>query len=281
MSHMAPSSRKSIMLWSAKRGLFEPSVYESGGQYPREIAEVINALETTSVINVVRPEPHWRMLDVGAGGGRWSISLAGRVGSVTALEPSAIFDLLEARTAPLKNIVCYRKAFQEFESSTEFNLIIISGVLMYILEPAELEKFLEKAIGLTAEAGFLVLREPVARCGQCFTDTTYRSSSDKIELDNCKYWEIIRPEAGYESLCGRYGLKKICSFPSHAPFFYHANLPSASMTKLFRLCASKVICTRNLSLIDAYNRLFRGIYGRLRHLMNSRSMRIMIFTKMP
>ncbi|MEM5787158.1 MAG: class I SAM-dependent methyltransferase, partial [Syntrophobacteraceae bacterium] len=175
MTSLAPSSTKSIMLWSSKFSLFEPSIYESGGQYPEEIAEMINALETGSVASVVRPEPHWNMLDVGAGGGRWSISFSGRVGSVTALEPSAIFTILKERTEAFKNIVCHRKAFEEFAASSKFNLIIISGVLMYILEPLELEKILRKAVDLTENGGFLVLREPVARAERCFTDTSYRS----------------------------------------------------------------------------------------------------------
>ena len=91
---------KTDQIWSSRYAAFETSVYESGGAYPPTLSEVISKIETCSVIDIVRPQLFHTMLDIGAGGGRWTLELANRVASVTALEPSNLFELLKNFTVP-------------------------------------------------------------------------------------------------------------------------------------------------------------------------------------
>lgn len=74
---------------------FKRSEHEhQGSDYPTDVINFISRLEIESVVEHLDIQPHFTVLDIGAGGGRWTLTLAPKVASVTAVEPSDLFDLL-------------------------------------------------------------------------------------------------------------------------------------------------------------------------------------------
>jgi len=229
----------------------------------------------------VHPRPRHTMLDIGAGGGRCTLEFAHKVQSITAIEPSDLFYLLKQRTSRYPNVNCLRQSFESFDSSNLFDVVICSGVLVYLKNQEVADSFLAKATRCLRKGGHLILREPVARRVRYLLNWAY--TTDEIHFENtfrnCEYWEIIRPERHYVQICENSGATKIASFPSHAPFFYHITLPNHSHTVRLKNFLIKHVTLQNLTKINLYNKLLRRPYGLLRHLMNLRTMKIMIFKR--
>lgn len=272
---------KIIDFWSSKSETFESNLYSSGSSiYPSEFAEVISKIETCSVTEIVSPCKHHKVLDVGAGGGRWTLAFADITHSVVAMEPSRIYRFLKERCAKFRNVTCLNQSFEEFVPDTLFDLVIISGILTYIEDEEEVKKFVQKATRLVEKQGYLILRELVAKRTRYNFDWTFTDKIDHQMLENSEYWEVIRKENYYVKLCTALGMKKVVSFPSHVPFFFDFNLPSKTATNYIRNLAESVICMPNFKYIYYYNKFFRKPYGFFRYLMNLRSMKILIFQRL-
>jgi SAM-dependent methyltransferase len=272
---------KTDHLWSSRFSAFERSIHESGGSYPPQLSELISKIEISSILDIVNIDRNYKMLDIGAGGGRWTIELAERVSSVTALEPSDLFELLRARTSKYKNVKCQKQAFEDFILEERFDLVICSGVLVCLKDQELADNLLIKAIMALQKGGYFILREPVARRTKYLLNWVYTDDSFYFEkeFENCEYWEIIRPEHHYVRLCEREGAARLASFPSHAPFFYHINLRDPNITAQMRHILSRQFTLRSFNNIKLYNRLFRWPYGFLRYMLNLRTMKIMIFRR--
>lgn len=272
---------KTDQLWSSRYSAFKTSVYESGGAYPPHLSEVISKIELSSVIDIVQPKSSYTVLDIGAGGGRWTLELADKIQSITAIEPSDLFSILKQRTTQLPNVNCLNEPFETFVPEQLFHLVICSGVLVYLKDQEVADGFLMKALKCLRKGGYLILREPVARRMKYSLDWAFTDDDAYFEngFATCQYWEVIRPEQYYTGICIHAGAKKMASFPSHAPFFYHLNLPTHTHTEYLRNLILKHITLGNLKKIVYYNRLLRKPYGFLRYLMNLRTMKIMIFQR--
>lgn len=78
-----------------------------------------------------------RVLDIGAGTGRWSIYFAERNAQVTAVEPSAEMRAVLARKVQeknLDNLTVIDGGAQDFGSSQQYDVIIMSFVLNHVPE---------------------------------------------------------------------------------------------------------------------------------------------------
>jgi 2-polyprenyl-3-methyl-5-hydroxy-6-metoxy-1,4-benzoquinol methylase len=138
---------KTDHLWSSRFSAFERSIYEFGGSYPPQLSELIsNKIEISSILDRVDIKPDHRMLDIGAGGGRWILELADRAASVTALEPSDLYELLKNRNSHCKKVTCLKQAFEDFTLRERFDLVICSGVLVCLKDQELAQNFHIKAV---------------------------------------------------------------------------------------------------------------------------------------
>jgi SAM-dependent methyltransferase len=261
-------NRKLAELYSQKLASFQASPHEhQASEYPPDVIETISKLEIDSVLKSIPVRSDFSVLDIGAGGGRWTLALADKVALITAIEPSALFEVLKDRTASLTNVQCVRRPFENVELERQYDLAIIYGTLMYVPSEKEAETFIRKAAAAIRDGGYLVLGEALARRRTLLADWKEEDEETfDLVLPRCKYWEVLRPECIYIDICQTNHLRLIFSFESHAPILGRSILwPFINMF--------------GWRFLSCYNRACRNIYGKLRHLLGLRRMRIMIWVK--
>lgn len=249
---------KLTSLYSSRLKSFELSQHEhQGSDYQPDVIELISRLEIESVLEMLYIEPHFNVLDIGAGGGRWTLALADKVASVTAVEPSALYDLLRSRTKGFGNVNCICRAFEDFELTQQYDLVIIYGTLMYVPTDQHAQAFTSKAAKGVSDGGYLVLGEAIARRHKYTTDwqQTPKELFESI-LPNCHYWVVLRPEKFYSDVCKTNHLSLISKFESHAPLFGNSRL-------------WPVVKSLGWSTIYTYNRACRNLYRRLKYLLDN------------
>lgn len=273
------SSERAIEHWSRQKEFFSGKPNSSGGGQSKELTDLIHAVEAATVYEACYFHGKETVLDIGAGGGRWSMELADKVRRITAIEPSELFDVLVENAGDKDNIFCRKISFEDFSDKQQFDLVIVSGVLMYLIKEEEVEGFLSKVAKLLVPGGKLLMREPVASRDRTVINWKIHPAETVDSLDNCKYWERIRPETVYISHCHNSGLELKESFPSHAPFF--RSLPH--WLKLFKPViepmAGKFFTVNNLDKVLAYNAWLRRSYRKIQDLFSLRAFRIYIFEK--
>ena len=259
---------KLTRVFSSRRESFELSPHEhQASDYESDVIELISRLEIDSVCEVLPIASHFNVLDIGAGGGRWTQALAGEVASVTAVEPSSLCELIESRTRRFGNVKCVSQTFEDFELTQQYELAIIYGTLMYLHPDEQAQAFLTKAASAVKEGGYLVLGEAVARRSKYMADWLETPGELFVsELSSIRYWEVLRTEKFYVDVCKANGLSPIAIFESHAPVFGKSRL-------------WPIVRSLGWGTVRSYNKTFRGLYGKLKHSRDMRRMRIMIFNK--
>jgi len=274
------SSLESVKYWSIKRSEFELSSFSSGSSFPPEMSEVIHTLESNRINKIIGSHIKGRFLDIGAGGGRWTLNFANKAHSIIALEPSEIYDILRERTAHLNNVKCKKMFFEEFETDILFDMVIISGVLMYITSHKEAEAFLMKALKFIKSGGYLILREPVSRKTRWNYDWKICQFKDDKELERSHYYEIIRAQKFYENVCNKMDFTKVACFISHASFFYNLRFRHQETRKRVQDLIGNLIHLKNYRYIQVYHKLAGKLEEILRYLINKRSIKVMIYKKL-
>lgn len=273
-------SVESVKYWSTKCSAFEFTNFSSGSSFPPEMSEVIHTLESDRINKIVGSHIKGRFLDIGAGGGRWTLNFANKAHSIIALEPSEIYNILRERTAHLNNVKCKKMFFEEFETDILFDIVIISGVLMYITSHKEAEAFLMKALKFIKSGGYLILREPMNRKTRWNYDWKICQFKDDKELECSHYYEIIRAQRFYENVCNEMGFTKVASFISHASFFYHLRFYHQETSKRVQDIIGNLIHLKNYRYIQVYNKLTGKLEEILRYLINMRCIKVMICKKL-
>jgi len=281
ISHSLKARKINIDHFSSKIKQFGQCRFYSGARWESaQFAEVASHLETQAIFEWIPLSKSFRVLDIGAGGGRWSLALANTVESITAIEPSDAFETLRERLSGFKNARCVKEPFEEFLDDKPYDLIIISGVLMYILEPHHLKKFLSKVAGMLKDSGYLVLREPVVARGERIKmGQVYKKSWSQAELDKCNYLEIIRPKISYTSICRSLGLQTVALFASHAPIIKESKFRLKFIRNLHDRANERFVCMGNIRYLIIAHRLLRKPYLWLGMLSNKQTMTILIFRK--
>lgn len=126
-----------------------------------ELAKYKHERELDVLRKYVRPCADQKMLDLGAGHGAWSAVFAPHVHYVTAVEyatgmAAAARCYLELQGIENVQVVC--AAAQDFESKEKFDLVLLSGLTIYLNE-VELDKLLSKLSGYTTKNARVVLRD--------------------------------------------------------------------------------------------------------------------------
>lgn len=273
---------KSNRLWESRLDVFESSCHEHQfGDHSPEFLQMISELEIASVLASIPISPKFHVLDIGAGGGRWSLAFLGRVTSVTALEPSPLYKILAKRLIPHHNVRVFNQSLEEFKTDKSYDLIVIYGTLMYLIENNHVNFFLQKAASLVKDGGFLVLGEAISKSTKYMVDWQYVQVRQDLETQfkNCRYWEIIRNEQFYISTCKKHGLKLRTSFLSHTPFFYHLPIKNKNIQEKWRKFLINCLSVGNISHVKIYNKMFRKISEILLKSFDKRYMKIFIFQK--
>lgn len=273
------SSQRSIKLWSDQKNSFNGKPNSSGGGQCRELADLIHAVEAASVYEVCHFTGTETVLDVGAGGGRWSKEFADKVHHITAIEPSDIFEILTKNVAEVANVSCQRINFEDFPEDRQFDVVVVSGVLMYLIQEKEVTGFLAKVSRLLRPGGRLLMREPVASRDRTVFNWRIHRATSIHNFDDCKYWERVRPEKFYIGSCRNHDLHLVRSFPSHAPFFRSLPPRLKVIRPLVDPLAKKVFHLNNFKMVFTYNRCFRRTYSIIQDVFSSRAFRLYIFRK--
>ena len=155
---MGTWERRNLERWSKNIENFASLDTESGAKYPPALSAWVHELETDLLLQRTKPTRADAVIDLGAGGGRFSTFFAPRCGRVTAVEPSDLIGVLRANAAPFANIECVRQRIQDIAFNGEFTIALISGVLLNM--PHEAAKLcLRLAAKALKPGGMLVLRE--------------------------------------------------------------------------------------------------------------------------
>ena len=218
------------------------------------------------------------VLDIGAGGGRWEKHIAPKVGSIVALEPSSIFDVLIERTSCHHNVQCINCSFEDYQPKELFDTIIISGVLMYQPNEKEIYSFLCKACQFLKENGYLIVREHMFHKKTYFYDQKYYHDYDHNRYASSSYWETILTEAFYTKSCQDCNLKKIASFKNHGFPFLHNIFPKGSLRSHIHLGVINGLLSMNSYVLCKINQLSRKVLGFALYYY-TKQMKILIFEK--
>lgn len=272
------SSERSIGLWSSWKDIFSGNPNSSGARWQSaDVANLVHAVEAASLRRCIRFKGAQSLLDVGAGGGRWTREFAGDVKQVTAIEPSKIYDILVASVAEYDNVRCLKTSFEAFEEAERFDFIVISGVFFYIIEDAEVEKMIAKIRRLLKPDGIAILRESVSSRGLTVIDWKKFPPDTIINTETCEYWEKLRPESFYLESCRHVGLKLLNTFPTHAPFFQYLPTNNSLAIRFARWCAARFFTMSNLGMVSLYNVLFRTPYALIQNALNLKAFRFYVF----
>jgi SAM-dependent methyltransferase len=132
------------------------SGHTDGGYWDRRASSYARSTHTRvdEFLQVLEPylSPRKTLIDVGAGTGRHTVPLAGRVEWVTAVEPS---EGMRSHIAPRDNITVIASAWADAEVATA-DIVICSHVLYGVREPVAFITKLERA---ARERVFVMMRE--------------------------------------------------------------------------------------------------------------------------
>ena len=265
---------KSIDIWNEKWIAFKTAPTSSGSYVPANLSDIFHIYEEYIVNKTISIDRTMKVLDIGAGAGRWTRHFAQKGAEVLALEPTNAYFLLKENTAFFNNVSCRKLFFSEFESSETFDLIIISGVLTYMDDQNECDGFVQDALNLLSPGGHLILREPVVRHKKL---NRFKSSSNNGKPLPVDYLEVSRSKTYYDSICSSTACCKIKSTPNHASILYHLRIPG--LKTLINKCALKLFNPDHLTFWYLYNALLNRPIALLKLAFNIPQMYIMIYQK--
>jgi SAM-dependent methyltransferase len=240
---------------------------------------LIHAVEAATVRELVDFGPIESLLDIGAGGGRWTKEFSRSVDSVVSIEPSDIFQILTENVRDIPNVQCNKISFEQLSEDRCYDMIVVSGVLLQVVEDVDVDFFISKIGRILNPGGIVFLRDFVASRGKTMIDWKLYPSVTRPIPSKCRYWERLRPQSYYENLFQKNGLNIEFCVPSHAPFFQY--LPSylrVAQPYIGKLLQS-IFSKDNLSFVLIYNRLVRRVYAKLQDTFSVRACRLFIFRK--
>lgn len=121
--------------------------------------------EQEHFLKIVQLSDSSRVLEVGAGGGRWGFFLANKIASYIGLDISEQMVCIaneEVENLNLSNLQFQCKSILDFEPNTKFDLVYFSGVLMY-MDDSEALLSIIKASSLLARGGLIISRDSIQK----------------------------------------------------------------------------------------------------------------------
>ena len=269
---------RNIDRWSRSVDDFSSVRTESGAKYPPALSAWVHELETDLLLQRTRPTRADAVIDLGAGGGRFSTFFAPRCGRVTAVEPSDLIGVLRANAARFPTMECLHRRIQDIAFDGEFTIALISGVLMYM--PHEAARLcLRLAARALKAGGMLVLREPVARGGLVNVDWQYYRQGTEPRIPDNAYFEHYRDPSFYRHECASHGLRHRETTISHAPVFHFLPQSVPFRETLQGIVPFLVQNKRCRPLMKGYNALMRHPYAMIMDALGKKTMRFHFFIK--
>ena len=149
---------KSKEFWEKKS-----SDYNTAFEELHEVAEYLETTETRHLFKVLSLSPEFDVLDLGCGVGRWAFEFAPKVKSVVAIDFSEgmIRRAREkAEKLQVENISFDVGDVSQFLTDKKFDLILISGVLVYF-DDEQLKQVVQNVAGLLKPNGVVISRETI------------------------------------------------------------------------------------------------------------------------
>ena len=141
------------------------------------ISDYRDKTEKAHFFRIVPLHKEMRVLDLGGGAGRWAAALAPYVAHVTVVDFSAeIIDIAKdvLREKGCTNISFIRCPVDAFQSDEKFDIILLSGILMYVND-ADLDLIMLHCCDMLTDKGKVVLREGINLKGKVVQADTYVS----------------------------------------------------------------------------------------------------------
>lgn len=143
-----------------------------------------------------------RVLDLGAGVGQWAIRIAPQVREVVAVEYAKSIIALgqeAVRRMNLDNVRFVECAAEDFTSSEPFDLVFISGLLLYLVDE-QADKLVSRLPALVADGGRVCLRD-----GTSILPARHIIDNRWSETLGSNYSALYRTRQEYLELFARHG----------------------------------------------------------------------------
>jgi SAM-dependent methyltransferase len=169
-----------------------------------EYDKIINKIDLSSINS--------RVLDLGAGVGQWSFIFSKIAKKVDAVEYSIdMLDLAikEGSRRNITNVNYINSPAQEFQSSNKYDLIWISGLLIYLSDD-DCERLVSNCYSMLRNAGTLLLRDGTgvkqrheidnsySKDLDSYYSATYRTSEEYMALFNSIGFKLVEDEDMFE-----------------------------------------------------------------------------------
>jgi SAM-dependent methyltransferase len=156
------------------------------------------------------------VLDLGGGNGHWAFKLAPRVARVEVVDfclPLAEDGRARAARAGVTNVHFTHAAAQDYDSPTPFDLIFVSGLLIY-LDDDQLAVLAGKVAGYSRPGTVLLLRDGTGIAGR------HEIAGRWSEALQANYWALYRTREEYLEVFARVGFTPVKDddmFPAGSP----------------------------------------------------------------
>ena len=168
-----------------------------------DLLEMKVTLESNKIMKKIRLDKNISsVLDLGAGAGQWSFRFAELAKNIVAVEYSeSMLELAinEGKKKDIQNIKFVHCAAQEYSSEEQYDLIWISGLLIY-LSDEDCECLINNCAAMLKNNGTLLLRDGTGIQGRHEINNNY---SEDL---HAYYSAVYRTPEEYLSLFKRYGL---------------------------------------------------------------------------
>ena len=160
------------------------------------IADYRDRTEKKHLFSRVAFSPSMRVLDLGGGAGRWALTIAPHVAEVTIVDfSSSMLEIARQRAKDLSvaNVRFVKAAVTEFREDTTYDIILISGVLMYVNDD-DVIRVMQNCRAMLASDGRIVIREGVKFGGRLVKNEEF------VPQFNGNYSVIWRDPSEYDAL---------------------------------------------------------------------------------
>ncbi|MCA9742826.1 class I SAM-dependent methyltransferase [candidate division KSB1 bacterium] len=181
-----------------------------------ELAAYLDRAERKHLFKVINVSPEMHVLDLGCGTGRWAFEFARKCKRVTAVDFAEGMVWRAQSTAEelgLNNIDFQVASVSDFKTDDKFDIILISGVLVYF-DDETLGTIISSVKKLLKPGGKIISRETVA------IHQRQEIRNEIHEKIGAEYSAIYRLPDEYKQMFADYGLKTL-----YAEDFTPTNFP--------------------------------------------------------